>query len=524
MPSRPSEVMIVGGGPVGMLLAAELGAYGITTTVVEARRTTSDEPRAGTLHARTVQSLARRGLADGAADAGAVGETAEPFHFAGLPGLSITAPAAEPAILVKRSQADLERHFEAVARERGVRVLRGHRAVRIDQDPDGVEVTVEQDRPADSEPDGGTRRLRAAFLVGADGARSTVRELCGFAAVTHPATVSALMGRIRFTDPAGVPLGWQRTERGWTSAKCDEHGHGRLLTLDCRGPHPDRGSAPTLQELSAETARIVGRPVPLADPVHLSRFSDFSRLVTSYRQGRIFLAGDSAHVHFPVGGQGLNTGLLDALNLGWKLAHALHGRAGKDLLDTYDRERRPAGQRVVDNTRAQLALMRPDHQLDPLRALMADLLPLPEVGRRLGGMVSAQDTEYRDGAAPQSVREGRFLPNQPLAADGTDLISLLREGRPVLLLGEGAPWPAGAEGWAHVLRTARAAGPLPDADAVVVRPDGYVLWASDGGELPGTLRQWFGEPHHASSRPGPASAQRTAGFSKCLMGHGLEFL
>ncbi|MGW7658251.1 FAD-dependent monooxygenase, partial [Streptomyces tendae] len=250
MPSRPSEVMIVGGGPVGMLLAAELGAYGITTTVVEARRTTSDEPRAGTLHARTVQS-------------------AEPFHFAGLPGLSITAPAAEPAILVKRSQADLERHFEAVARERGVRVLRGHRAVRIDQDPDGVEVTVEQDRPADSEPDGGTRRLRAAFLVGADGARSTVRELCGFAAVTHPATVSALMGRIRFTDPAGVPLGWQRTERGWTSAKCDEHGHGRLLTLDCRGPHPDRGSAPTLQELSAETARIVGRPVPLADPVHL---------------------------------------------------------------------------------------------------------------------------------------------------------------------------------------------------------------------------------------------------------------
>ncbi|MBX7550299.1 FAD-dependent monooxygenase [Streptomyces sp. NPDC004232] len=514
MSSPPCEVLIVGGGPVGMLLAAELGAYGVATTVVEARRTTSDEPRAGTLHARTVQSLARRGLAVGAADSAGAG--GEPFHFAGLPGLSITAPAAEPAVLVKRAQADLERHFEAVARERGVRVLRGHRAVRIDQDPGGVQVVVAAD--------GSTCRLRASYVVGADGARSTVRELCGFAAVTHPATVSALMGQIRFTDPAGVPLGWQRTERGWTSAKCDGQGRGRLLTLDCRGPHPDRAGAPTLEELSAEAARIVGRPVPLADPVHLSRFSDFSRLVTGYRQGRIFLAGDSAHVHFPVGGQGLNTGLLDALNLGWKLAHALRGRAGKDLLDTYDRERRPAGQRVVDNTRAQLALMRPGPELDPLRALMADLLPLPEVARRLGGMVSAQDTEYRDGAAAQSVWEGRFLPNQPLAAGGTDLIALLGEGRPVLLLGDGADRPGGAEGWAHVLRTARAAGPLPDADAVVVRPDGYVLWASDGGELAGTLRQWFGEPREEFSRPAVAGADRSADLSRCLMGYQLEFL
>ncbi|MFD0547791.1 FAD-dependent monooxygenase [Streptomyces rectiviolaceus] len=488
---RHAQVVIVGGGPVGMLLAAELAAYGVDVCVVESKPRTTDEPRAGTLHARTVQSLARRGLMEvEAGRAERAGHHREPFHFAGLPGLSITAPATEPPILVKCPQADLERQFEAVAQRRGATVLRDSQAVRIVQDPDGVEVTAK--RPQ------GPEQVRAEYLIGADGARSTVRDLCGFVADTHPATVSALMGQVRLVDPAALPPGWQRTERGWTAAKFDAHGYGRLMTLDCRGPHPDRGSPLTVEELSREAERIVGHAVPLTEPTHLSRFNDFSRLVANYRQGRVFLAGDSAHVHFPVGGQGLNTGLLDALNLGWKLAHTLRGTAGKDLLDTYDQERRPPGQRVVDNTRAQLALMRPDPQLDSLRALMADLLPLPDVGAYLGDMLSAQDTCYGDAARTGSGWRGRFLPNLALAGEQeADLVGLLARGRAVLLLSSGAAHPPRlAQGWAHVLHTARAAGQLPGGitESAVIRPDGYVLWVSDDGDLGGVLRQWFGDP------------------------------
>ncbi|THC44730.1 FAD-dependent monooxygenase [Streptomyces sp. A1499] len=485
-----AEVVIVGGGPVGMLLAADLAAYGRDVCVLEAKPRTTDEPRAGTLHARTVQSLARRGLPHGEAGrAKRRGANREPFHFAGLPGLSITAPASEPPVLVKCPQAELERRFEALARRRGARVLRASRAVRIAQDLDGVEVTV---RTA-----GGQERVRAEYLIGADGARSTVRELGGFSADTHPATVSALMGQVRLMDPAALAPGWHRTERGWTAAKFDARGYGRLMTLDCRGPHPERGRPLTLEELGAEAARIVGHAVPLAEPAHLSRFNDFSRLAGSYRQGRVFLAGDSAHVHFPVGGQGLNTGLLDAVNLGWKLAHVLRGTAGKDLLDTYSQERRPAAQRVIDNTRAQLALMRPDPRLDPLRELVAELLPLPDVSAHLGNLLSAQETSYAPAAAGAG-RRGTFLPNLALAGPGQrDLTALLARGRAVLLLGgDTAQAPRAARGWAHVLTTARAACPLPGGTVrcAVVRPDGHVLWASGDGELAGVLRQWFGDP------------------------------
>ncbi|GHH24740.1 FAD-dependent monooxygenase [Streptomyces rubradiris] len=490
MLNRHVGVVIVGGGPVGMLLAAELAAYGAEVCVVETKERTTDEPRAGTLHARTVQSLARRGyLQPEPGRAGRTGRRSAPFHFAGLPGLSITAPATEPPVLVKCPQADLERRFEGLARSRGATVLRGRRAVAMAEHPDGVEVTIETA--------GGREQVRADYLVGADGARSTVRTAFSFPEETSRATVSALMGQVRLMDPAALEAGWRRTERGWTAAKFDARGYGRLMTLDCRGPHPDRDSLPTVEELSAEAGRITGRPVPLAEPAYLSRFNDFSRLAGTYRRGRVFLAGDSAHVHFPVGGQGLNTGLLDALNLGWKLGYVLRGTAGKDLLDTYDEERRPAGRRVVDNTRAQLALMRPDPQLDPLRAVMADLLPLPDVAGHLGGMLSAQDTRYGTTGTAHSVWRGRFLPNVALAdAEDADLVGLLARGRPVLLMRPGSRPPGPARGWTHVLHPAHADGPLPDAmaETLVIRPDGYVLWTSDDGEdLEEVLRQWFGD-------------------------------
>ncbi|MFD6229082.1 FAD-dependent monooxygenase [Streptomyces sp. NPDC060232] len=488
-----AQVLVIGGGPVGMLTAAELGHYGVSTVVLEAEPRTRDQPKAGTLHARTVQGLARRGHlhAHAATEDRLRRSSADAFHFAGMPGLVITAPATEPGPIVGRSQADLERDFEQRARARGVSVLRGHRVSDIHQGPDSVEVTAEG-------PDG-VRRFTAEYVVGADGARSTVRERLGFPEDTHPATVSALLGLVRLTDPDRVPYGWHRTPRGWTVAGVNPYGHSRFITIDFRGPHPDRHSPLTLGELRREGERILGQDVPMADPVFFSRFNDFARLVRDYRHGRVFLAGDAAHVHFPVGGQGLNLGLQDALNLSWKLAHTLAGTAGKDLLDTYDTERRPAGQRVIDNTRAQLALMRPDPGLDPLRDLVTELLGLDEVKGRLGHMISAQETAYPPQGGLGSRWEGRFLPNLPLTTDDgpTDLTRLLLPGRPVLiLLGEdGGVHREQAGRWAHVLRTvpATTAVPMP-WDAVLVRPDGYVAWAPDGGPLADTLRQWFGEP------------------------------
>ncbi|WKD33699.1 FAD-dependent monooxygenase [Streptomyces xanthophaeus] len=488
-----TQVLVVGGGPVGMLVAAELGHHGVATVLLEAEPRTVDRPKAGTLHARTAQGLARRGhLPAPLATAELLGRgRADAFHFAGMPGLAITAPATEPGPVLGRSQADLERDFEHRARERGVTVLRGHRVTDIVPGPDTVRVTAQG-------PDG-LRQFTAEYAVGADGARSTVRERLGFVADTHPATMSALLGLVRLPDPESVPYGWHRTPHGWTVAGVSPYGHSRFITMDFRGPHPDRRSPPTLDELRREAGRILGHRVPMADPRFLSRFSDFARLVRRYRQDRVFLAGDAAHIHFPVGGQGLNLGLQDALNLSWKLAHTLAGSAGKDLLDTYDAERRPAGQRVIDNTRAQLALMRPDPGLDPLRDLVTELLAIDAVGAHVGHMISAQETVYPARTGRGSRWEGRFLPNLPLTTvDGpTDLTRLLLPGRPLLLLlGEaGRAHGEQGAGWAHAVRTVSAttARPLP-WDAVLVRPDGYIAWAPDGGSLAGALDHWFGEP------------------------------
>ncbi|MGC5360563.1 FAD-dependent monooxygenase [Streptomyces sp. DT24] len=484
-----TQVVVVGGGPVGMLLAAELGAHGVGTVVFETGAATVELPKAGTLHARSVQQLARRGYPmPGPVGSGPV---SVPFHFAGMPGLTITGPADEPEPLLKRTQAALEADFETRARERGVTVLRGHQVRGVRQTADSVEVTAEG-------PDGPVT-CTADYAVGADGARSTVRESAGFDADTHPATVSALMGLVRFDAPGDVPVGWQRTERGWTVCKVSPGGYGRCLTLDCSGPRADRNTPLTLDELRAEASRIAGYDIPMSEARFMSRFSDFSRLVRHYRKGRVFLAGDSAHVHFPVGGQGLSVGIQDAFNLSWKLAHTLHGTAGPGLLDTYDAERRPAAQRVIDNTRAQLVLMRPDPALDPLRELFTELMTLDQVSTLIGDMVSDQETVYPRRTGAESVWEGTFLPNLRLTTPegARDVIGLLGADRPLLLVfdGDGATHRKAAAPWAGVVRTVTAAPePVLAGTSVLVRPDGYVGWASDGGDLADALRLWFGQP------------------------------
>ncbi|ANS64846.1 hypothetical protein SLINC_2622 [Streptomyces lincolnensis] len=491
-----ADVVIAGGGPVGMLLAAELAHYGVDTVVLESRTTIDTEPKANTLHARTVQSLARRGYLEearrrGAADASDDTRRKAPFHFAGITELSVTSPGTEPAPLRKLPQADLEERFETVARARGARILRGHSVKETGQTPHGVHVLAEG-------PDG-VRTVRAAYLVGADGARSVVREQNGFSAETWPATVSALMGQARLTAPDAPPPGWHRTPRGWIVSRPEADGRRLVRTLNCTQAHPDRRAPVTPEEFRSEVSWIAGHEVELSDITSLTRFSDFTRLARRFRQDRIFLAGDAAHVHFPIGGQGLSTGLLDALNLAWKLAHTVRGTAGKGLLDTYDYERRPIALRLIENTHAQLSLMRPGPEADALRSLFTTILTTTDAHTLISGMISAQDTVYPPHSLQPSPWEGHFLTNRPftVGSSPTDLIDLLHEGRPLLLLRPDAAshLTAVSTPWSHVIHTLRLS---PDTDlpcdALLIRPDGYIGWGSDGGDPAEALSMWFGDP------------------------------
>lgn len=483
-----AQVVVVGGGPVGMLLAAELAGYGVDIVLVEPRAEVSEQPKATTLHARAVQSLARRGHLPGPENAYADTPVAGPFHFAGLPGLVITAPPHEPEPILKYPQADLERHFEARANKAGARILRGHRVTGLVQDEDGVRVTAEGPR--------GPEVLHAAYVVGADGARSTVRDRAGIESDSFPATVSALMGTVTLADREELPKGWHRTPRGWIVAKHDAAGRTHLRTLNCDGAHTDRQRPLTLDELRHEVSWIAGRDIEMDAALWLSRFSDFARLARTFAKGRVFLAGDSAHVHFPIGGQGLSTGVLDALNLSWKLALTVHGSAGSGLLGTYDLERRPLARRVIDGTQAQLAMMRPGPEPDALRRVFTGLLASGSESGHLSDLISAQDTVLPGPAGNSAPAVGTFLGNTPLSTDGgrTDVIELLRDGGPLLLLfGEKASrYREAARDWEGTVRTI-VAHPTPDVpyEALLLRPDGYIAWVPGGRGLTEALTAYF---------------------------------
>jgi monooxygenase len=467
----------------------------------------SRRPKATTLHARAVQCLVRRGHLPGPARDLQRGRSTTTFHFVGLPGLTLGAPGSEPEPLLKAPQAELERLFEARARAAGARVLREHRVMGLRQGPDGVRVTVEGPRS--------TTTWSAAYLVGADGARSTVRTLAGIRSETWPATVSAMMGLVRLPDAGILSAGWHRTGGGWIVAKHDADGDTHIRTLDCTGAHTERRRPPTAEELRREMAWSAGRDIPLARPRWLSRFSDFSRLARTYRARRVLLAGDAAHVHFPIGGQGLTTRLLDAVNLCWKLAFTVRGEAGDGLLDTYDQERRPAARQVIDNSRGQLALMRPDPELDALCALFGRLMAADGGEGPLSGMVSAQDTVLPTRTSRPSPWGGRFLHNTELRtrAGRTDVIALLREGRPVLLLlgEEGRRYEEEAGPRATSLRVVHAA-PVPGLPwALLVRPDGYIACAP-GVAAGRRMRSGFTS---APFRPNDRDARRRTAASRC---------
>ncbi|MFJ8888243.1 FAD-dependent monooxygenase [Streptomyces sp. NPDC102402] len=484
-----TQVVVVGGGPVGMLLAAELVRYGVKVLVLEREAATSKRPKATTLHARTVQTLARRGYLPGPDPTRTTGTVSSPFHFAGIPGLRITAPAAEPEPVLKRAQADIEQLFEGRARAAGARVMREHHVVGIRHLPDKVAVLAEGPQ--------GPAVWEADYVVGADGARGTVREQAGIPCDTYEASLSAMMGLVRLDDPDALSAGWHRTPKGWVVVKDGTDGETHIRTVNFAQTDVDRGRRPSLDELREEVSRIMGREIVMSAPRWLSRFSDYARLARGYREGRVLLAGDAAHLHFPIGGQGLSTGLLDALNLGWKLAATVRGSASGSLLDSYETERRPAAERVIDNVRAQVALMHPEVRLDSLRSLMSGLLVDDRGGPHLAAMISGQDTVLPARSLSPSPWEGKFLQNIALTTRSgpTNVISLLQEGRMLLLLfGTDAyeQHEKAAQRWGCHLRVVRAEPvAVVPCDALLVRPDGYIAWASDGGGLDEAVAEYL---------------------------------
>ncbi|MGY3520312.1 FAD-dependent monooxygenase [Micromonospora sp. PTRAS2] len=489
------DVIIVGSGPVGLLLACELRLAGVRTLVLDQLLEPAGQDRAGVLHTRSVECLAIRGLLETFEQGMGVSR--------GLPFAGIFTHGLDHALVDSRHQFSLlvpqsrtERLLHARAVELGADIRRGHRVRGLSRREDSATVTV-------TAPDG-SYEATAPYVVGCDGGRSTVRRLAGIDFPGVDAKVAALIGYVSL-PVENVPRRWMRTPRGIVVLNFPpEGGIGRVVIVEYDREAPAREEPVTLPELRSAVARVYGEELPLQEPVQwMSRFSDMTRQAAQYRSGRVLLAGDAAHIHFPIGGQGLSCGLQDALNLGWKLGAVVRGEAPESLLDTYHDERRPVAVRIGMNTRAQLALMNPDQQhIDALRTLFEELLLVPEANRHLTEMINALDTRYEmdDGGDPTWA--GRFVPDLDLkTSEGTTRVStLLHDGRPVLLDLAGRTDLTGvAAPWRDRVPIVHATTDRPAPDVVLVRPDGYVAWADDGGkEAPAGLRaslaRWFGPP------------------------------
>lgn len=480
-------VVIAGGGPTGLMLAGELALAGVDVVIVERREhSTLEGSRAGGLHARTIEILDQRGIAERFL---AAGQTAQIAGVARIPLDISDLPIRHPYGLAL-GQAHIERLLGEWVAELGVPIRRGAEVIGLTQDDDGVDVAL---------AGGGT--LRARYLVGCDGGRSRVRKAAGIDFPGWDASTSYLIAEAE-TDETPA-WGFRRGLRGINAIgpKPD----GKRVGIVLVEPAVGAGEAPTLADLRAALVAVYGTDYGVRDATWISRFSDMARQAASYRAGRVLLAGDAAHVHSPIGGQGLNTGVQDAVNLGWKLAQVVHGTAPASSLDTYHAERHPVAARVLRNTLAHTALDRGDPGTDALREALADLLRLDEPRKRWAAMMSGLDIRYDLGDGHPLL--GRAVPDLALdTADGPRRIySLLHAARPVLL-DLAAPGALDLGPWAdrvrHVPARARGEwllpvdGAVPPPAAVLIRPDGHVAWVGDGSDagLRAALTAAFGPP------------------------------
>ncbi|GAA2251682.1 FAD-dependent monooxygenase [Kitasatospora cystarginea] len=477
-----ADVLVAGAGPTGLLLANELQLAGARVLVLERMPQRTGQSKALNLQPRTAEMLQLRGWLD--AVLGRAMATLPAGHFAGLP-LDYTVFDTPFPYQVGIPQARVEEFLEDRLTGHGVPVLRGHELLDLAQDDQGVTATV-------AGPDG-RRTLRARYLVGADGGHSTVRKRLGAAFPGRDGRVSAVVADAVLEGEAGTE--WRLPE-----LEPDENGVCFLLPLGdglyrlvLGGPAQqgaERTAPVTEEEIRAGLRLHHGDTVRLRELRWASRFTDASRQVERYRHGRVLLAGDAAHIHNPSGGQGLNLGMQDAFNLGWKLAADLAGWASPGLLDTYHDERHPVGAMVLENTRAQGVLGVPDPDVRVLRGVFAELLATPEANRRIAGMISGLDIRYPIAGEPEHPLLGGRLPRIEL-----------RSGRGLLLWSAGRADLAGAVApWADRVDCAVGAATRDGADlSVLVRPDGYVCWVAEGaaGQPKDALHRWFGEPARA---------------------------
>jgi len=487
--------VVVGAGPTGLMLAGELALAGVDVAIVE-RRTSREfiGSRAGGLHARTIEILEQRGIADRFLSQGQVAQIA---GFAQIRLDLSDFPTRHPYGL-----ALWQNHIERILADwvggLAVPIHGGREVTGIAQDSTGVDVELS---------DG--QFLRAAYLVGCDGGRSVIRRAAGIDFPGWDPTTSYLLAEaeISCASDQSMEMGIRHDGLGVHALSRSDSGAVRIMVTE---RHLGPPGAVTLRDLGEALVAVYGTDYGIHSPTWISRFTDVTRQAAAYRNGRVLLAGDAAHVHHPIGGQGLNTGVQDAVNLGWKLGQVVSRRSPESLLDSYQAERHPVAARVLRHTMAQMALLRHlDDRTKALRDTMSELLSMDEPRKRFAGMMSGLDVHYDLGAGHPLL--GRRIPDLDLdTADGPMRVSaLLHDARPALL-NLGTPADFDIPGWAGRVRLTDAKyvgdwelpvlGAISAPTAVLIRPDGYVAWVGNGAHagLAEALHTWFGPPMPAA--------------------------
>ncbi len=496
-------VIIVGGGPTGLMLAGELKLAQVDVAIIE-RRVNQDleGPRARGLHSRTIEILDQRGLADRFLAEGRVAQIA---RFAGIP-LDISDFPTRHNYGLALWQKHIERILADWVGELGVPVYRGQEVAGFAQDDKGVNVET---------ADG--RRSRAQYLVACDGGRSRLRKEAGIAFRGTDPTISNLIAEVELADEP--PWGIRRDAVGIHGlSKLDDHGRAQVLVTE---RHVGCTEEPTLRDLSEALIAVYGTDYGVHSPTSISRFTDMTRQAAAYRDRRLLLAGDAAHVHPPDGGHGLQIGVQDAVNLGWKLAQVVNGTSPDSLLDTYHDERYPVAGRVLRSTLASSALRRSDERTEALRDTVSELLSMDQPRKWLGAAISGLDIRYDVGLPAFGERHpllGRRIPDLDLmgAMGPCRVFTLLHDARP-LLLNLAEPRALEITAWVDRVQLVDATytgdweipalGRVPAPEAALVRPDGYVAWIGDRSRrgLADALTTWFGPP-----TPSSADVQRSS--------------